>query len=111
MNIPSHVVLAGIPIDIVLVQDFMKNNKAIGQSFYLRQQIVIDPDAGGPDIVKQALLHEVVHWILFIMNEYELRNNEKFVDTFAHLLYQALDSMERSIQMEEDLCTHAHQEP
>ena len=40
--------------------------------------------------IEQTFLHELVHVILFKMNEDDLSKNEKFVDTFSRLLHQYL---------------------
>ena len=66
----------------------------IGAANYKDQCIYLDVDAAPEDTVAQAYYHELIHWIFFIMNEEELRNNEKLVDTMAHLLYQALKTAE-----------------
>ena len=36
---------------------------------------------------EQVYLHELVHWILYMMQN-DLRNDEKFVELFSHFLYQ-----------------------
>ena len=42
-----------------------------------------------PKVVEHEIYnHELVHWILFMMNEDSLRTNEKFVDNFAKYLTQ-----------------------
>lgn len=41
-------------------------------------------------ISEQVFFHELVHFILYYMGEEELNNNEKFVDMFGQLLYQAM---------------------
>lgn len=49
---------------------------------------------GLPDIEKQQVFcHELVHAILHKMAEYELNDNEKFVDMFGSLLHQAWTSI------------------
>jgi hypothetical protein len=40
--------------------------------------------------LEHTYFHELVHIILMYMNEDELNNNEKFVDTFAGHLHQIL---------------------
>jgi len=91
LNIPNSVVLANIPV--ITVQDnLFEQHGCIGHSVYAEQGIFIDPTCAPIETTEQAYWHELVHWILFIMNEHELRDNEKFVDTFGHLLYQAIDT-------------------
>lgn len=88
MNIPQQFQLAGITIDVNLDDTYIKENSRIGEANYFAQQITIDPTTPKKEMSEQAFYHELVHWILYIMNEDELRQNEKFVDIFGHLLYQ-----------------------
>lgn len=94
MRIPKRFKLASIPVEIEIDNDFAKKHQCAGQSLYAEQKIIIDATAMPIESTLETLAHEAVHWILFIMNEHKLRNNEKFVDTFAHLLTQALTTME-----------------
>lgn len=43
---------------------------------------------------RQTLWHELTHAILHQMGEYELCDNERFVNTFSSFLSGAVDSME-----------------
>lgn len=45
------------------------------------------------DTIEQSLWHEITHHILYKMNEFELTNNEKFVQTFSLLLHQAIKTL------------------
>ena len=40
------------------------------------------------DILRHSLKHEIVHYILILLNESELNSNEKFVDMFGMFLHQ-----------------------
>lgn len=92
-RIPKSFKLAGLEITSRVNNEILKDNK-IGGALYHRQEI-IHVDQGVPiETIEQAYVHEVVHWILFIMNN-KLINDEEFVDLFAHLLYQALTTMEK----------------
>jgi hypothetical protein len=44
--------------------------------------------------IEQTFCHELVHSILYHIEERELFNNEKFVNLFAGALYQALETLE-----------------
>lgn len=83
--------IGGIKVAVIQKPGMFEDTKCVGRCVYLRQELWIDPTCGPEETVEQALVHEMVHWILFIMNE-ELVNDEKFVDLFAHLAYQVLDS-------------------
>ena len=89
MNIPKSFTLGGITITVE-EDETLKKKGAIGEARYSEQKILIAKDIAPVESTEQAFLHELTHYILFFMNEDELRNNEQFVDTFAHFLYQAL---------------------
>ena len=92
MTIPRQTELGGIVITVELDPTLHQQKGMIGEARYAEQKIVIDPRVAGRDTTEETYYHELVHFILFIMNEDELRNNEKFVDIFAHFLYQAVKS-------------------
>jgi peptidyl-tRNA hydrolase len=92
MQIPQTFQLAGIKVNVVREDNLVDTRKCIGEARYSRQEIAIDTKSAPDNLTEQSFLHELVHWILYIMNEDEKRNNEQFVDTFAHLLYQYLES-------------------
>lgn len=92
--IPKAFWLGGLKIDVSLDDTFVKEHKCLGQALYHRQEIIIDPSATPLQTTEQAFLHELIHWIFYVMGEDELRNNERIVDGFAHLLYQALSTKE-----------------
>lgn len=49
-----------------------------------------------PTSMQNTFLHELVHCILDTMGEKELSGNEKFVNTFAGFLTEAMRSMEHN---------------
>lgn len=87
--IPKQIQLAGFTIKIELVDDLYKKKQRIAEADYANHRIVIDrtmiPIAG----MRQSYYHELMHYVFFILNEDELRTNEKLIDTIAHLLHQA----------------------
>ena len=91
--IPKSFWLGGLKVN-VQIDESLKHNRMIGQADYVSQEIRIDPSAAPLQFVEQSYLHELVHWIFYMMNEHELRDNERIVDLFAHFLYQALTSAE-----------------
>jgi hypothetical protein len=94
LKIPKKIVLAGIPINVRLIEEFAKQNNCLGASDYSNQQIVVDSNHCPKELTEQTFCHEKVHWILHIMGEHELNKNEQFVDLFAHLLYQSMETEE-----------------
>jgi hypothetical protein len=90
MNVPKEFQIAGLKVTIESNNELIKTRSIIGEAKYNDQKIVLDLESAPTETVEQAFLHELVHWILYVMNEDELRNNEKHVDLFAHLLYQSL---------------------
>lgn len=75
-------------IDIVREDNLVKDKKCIGEARYSKQQIAIDTTQAPVELTEQSFYHELVHWILYVMGEDDKRNNEQFVDCFAHFLYQ-----------------------
>lgn len=92
--IPLSIQLGGLTIDVLFQEKLAKNDGMIGVADYALQQIRLDPTITTKQTTEQAYFHELTRWILFMMDERELCNNEKFVDVFAHFLYQALTSAE-----------------
>lgn len=90
MVIPKKITLAGIEVEIVREPGFMQKTGATGMACYEEQKIYIDPEVLGLDILQQTFVHETVHYILYVMGRQELRQNEEFVDGFAHLAYQVI---------------------
>ena len=77
----------------------------VGKANYRDQSISLDRSVARPQALEQAYLHELIHWILFMMNKDGLRKDEDFVDTFAHFLYQAhqMQDMEEIASNSEEL--------
>lgn len=62
----------------------------IGKADYQNQRICINPEFAGKCLTEQTYYHELMHWMLFIMGEDELKSNEQFVDMLSHFIYQAI---------------------
>jgi len=88
-RIPKSFQLGGLTINVQFQETISEKGLMLGVAEYVAQRIRLDPTFTHKQTVEQAYLHELVHWILFVMGESELRDNEKFVDIFAHFLYQA----------------------
>lgn len=87
--IPASFWLGGLKVDVTYDDTLYKERKIVGEAQYTTQRILLHTTILSRQSVEQNFYHELTHWILYVMNEDELRNNEKFVDLFAHFLYQA----------------------
>jgi hypothetical protein len=88
MLIPKSFQLAGITVNVVQEDNLVDTKKCIGEARYSKQEIAIDTKSAPIDLTIQSYYHELIHWFFYILGEDKLRNNEKLVDTLAHLLYQ-----------------------
>lgn len=88
-TIPKKVFLAGIEITVDMDSSMVNREGTLGRVDYEDQRIIIDPCAG-KDIICQTYLHELTHYILYVMGKEDLRTDEAFVESFSHLLYQAI---------------------
>lgn len=87
--IPTSFYLGGLQIDVTYDENLYKNRKIVGEARYPSQSICLDSVVLNKQLTEQNYFHELTHWILYMMNEDDLRNNEKFVDVFATFLHQA----------------------
>lgn len=87
--IPKSFWLGGLQIDVSYDENLYKNRKVVGEARYPSQSITLDSVVLNKQLTEQNFFHELTHWILYMMNEDDLRNNEKFVDVFATFLHQA----------------------
>ena len=92
--VPKSFMLGGLKINVQLDDTLVNTKKVIGEARYAEQAVILDSSAAPRQTVEQAFIHELTHWIFYVMNEDELRNNEKLVDLFAHFMYQALSTAE-----------------
>ena len=101
--IPKSFWLGGLQIDVTYDENLYKNRKIVGEARYPSQSITLDSVVLNKQLTEQNYFHELTHWILYVMNEDELRNNEKFVDLFAHFLCQArVTEAKEPIQVEQE---------
>jgi len=103
--IPKSFWLGGLQIDVSFDENLYKNRKIVGEARYPSQSITLDSVTLSKQLTEQNYFHELTHWILYMMNEDDLRNNEKFVDVFATFLHQARVTEQRgtgSTQKTED---------
>lgn len=68
-----------------------EGQEVLGLFNMLDNTIYIAESAGGvlisQEVQTQTFFHECIHLILHILNEHDLNQNEKFVDTFAYFVY------------------------
>lgn len=98
MKIPRQFTLGALPFDVQIVDDLVETTECVGQTCVQAGRMVIQaitPETPmTPEGQCHVFLHELVHAILGVMNEHRLNRNERFVDMFALLLHQALETME-----------------
>jgi hypothetical protein len=91
-TVPKTFKLAGLTVTVKLDPTFIKLHKKVGEVIYAKQTITLDPTVGEEQL-KVNFLHELLHYIFYVQNEHELRNNEKVVDLTAHFLCQVMETM------------------
>lgn len=101
--IPKSFWLGGLQIDVSYDENLCKNRKIVGEARYPSQSIVLDSAVMSKQLTEQNYFHELTHWILYMMNEDELRNNEKFVDVFATFLHQARVTEQRETSFKQKI--------
>jgi cell fate (sporulation/competence/biofilm development) regulator YlbF (YheA/YmcA/DUF963 family) len=104
MQIPKRFRLMGQIIEVTSDQnDFIEEAEATGLACYRESEIKLNPALMSYRKQyqrEQIFLHELVHFITYYAQESVsgkknfLHQEEGFVDTFAHLLHQALTTME-----------------
>ena len=94
MRIPTSFCLFGSKYIVTIKDDLLEVNGLEGQHSYRLRQIDLNKVSKThcADAQEHAFLHELVHAILTQMSEGDLNGNEKFVDIFAGLLHQAINS-------------------
>ena len=98
--IPKQITLCGITITIEIDNSLYRERGIVGEAQYPPQKIALDPTIVHQESLEQNYYHELVHWMFFIMNEHDLRTNEKIVDQLAHLLYQVEKSKTGSVDVD-----------
>lgn len=96
-KVPIRFKLMGYTIEVEIKELLSENHDAVGASLFRRNKIEIqDTDMLDRPKCKaeKTFIHEVLHWVLYVMGEDELKDNERFVDIMAGLLHQVLTTME-----------------
>ena len=96
MKIPKSFKLHGQEITVKYDEEITQKYDDTGQSYFRKNEIILQPLNGHnkAERIEQIFLHEMVHFILHEMNNYELRDNEVFVNLFSTILHQALETMD-----------------
>lgn len=98
MIIPKRFKLMGHTIEVEFDPSLQFRENCSGEARYRTKKILMAPSTEHhPRIqsdIEHTFYHELIHWIFHELNEYELRDNEKLVDTVAALLHQAHATME-----------------
>lgn len=98
MKIPIKFKLFATTIDVVFDDVRMNDIEAVGFCEGNQSRISLTTSYEGKmlseDSIKNTFYHERTHAILDAMREFDLSQNEKFVDTFSKLLRQADETAE-----------------
>jgi hypothetical protein len=96
MNIPKQFSIMGHKILVRFDPDFKASTGNVAEVDLQTNMITLQSSLPRlfihRSILEQNFLHELTHLILENMGESELSDNEKFVDMFAGLLYQCLET-------------------
>ena len=98
MKIPKSFKLFGTIINVSFDNKNMNDRELYGESRFSESKIILSETHGvnklSEDLLIDTFYHEKVHMILNFMQEDKLSSNEKFVDIFAKLLRQSIESEE-----------------
>jgi hypothetical protein len=92
--IPKAIRLAGFTIEVVFSKTLYKDKGRVAEAVYQEHRIVIDNSIMPLEAMAQAFYHELLHFVYYVLNEDEMRQNEKLIDVMAHLLLQASQATE-----------------
>lgn len=95
MNIPKTIKIAGVEYAIEFDNKELDKDGILGQSSVIDSTIKLSSTYRYVErsklSIEQVFWHEVTHAILDTMQEDELNENEKFVNTFAAFLHQIIN--------------------
>ena len=95
--LPASFTLFGRTIIVETDPALSYKDDCVGCTRYRRNRIALQPPTEGVLIVQanmeETFFHELTHWILHMIQETTLDENETFVDLFAQCLHQALTTM------------------
>lgn len=92
MKIPKRIQLAGKWIDIHQVNRIDLLDDKDGFAQYSKQEIYVVKKDVSPELREQSLVHEALHFILWIL-EIDEMNKDKYVNPISELLYQLIKQL------------------
>lgn len=98
MRIPKEIAIGGLKFKILFDNELTDNKEVFGEINHHTHIILLTNQTkkGGKltdEFIEQTLLHELTHAILEIMQERELNDNEKFINTFSTFLHQVITQL------------------
>ena len=109
MRIPNRFKIFGQTISVIWDKELTNEDDARGQAVYRYNEIRMQPSTEGKPLsdgqIEQAFLHEVFHFIFFLLGDYvvgdvKLRKDEQLVDSLAHAFHQVLTTAEYDTESE-----------
>jgi hypothetical protein len=98
MKIPTSFQLIDQTIKVIFDDRLVIDHDCHGRVNYDLNEILLSPDSKefpwSEDQQNHAFLHELTHFIFKRSGEDKLSKNERVVNLFSRLLYQALKTME-----------------
>ena len=98
MKIPKQIQIAGREIPIIFNNKLCDVKRIYAEADYRKHHIIIQDNTEGTprnkDCINISLLHEIMHWIFYLMDRDKLRDDEKLVSEISELLYQVIKQIE-----------------
>lgn len=98
IKIPVKFELGGKTIHVECEDKMVDRDDCVGQASCRRNKIKLQTNNIGitrpQESIEETFFHELVHWVLEMMCEKELTQNERFVSNFAQYLHQAFKTAE-----------------
>jgi len=92
MNVPKKIKIAGVEYSIKVENKELDKDRAYGIANYITSEILLSTKYNHRDrselSVEQTFWHEALHAMLDVMQEDDLNNNEKFVNTLSSFIHQ-----------------------
>lgn len=89
MKIPNRIKFMGQVWRVVYEDDLVTRTGCIGESRYNTLEIALQSGML-QSTTEQTFMHELLHIIMFKMGETENRQDEKFIDVTASMIYAIL---------------------
>lgn len=98
MKIPKEIQIVGRKYKIKFDNADMEQEDSAGMIRYRIQEITLKDKYGdqkrSPECIKISFLHELIHAMLYAINEHQLRNEENFCNKLSEVLYQVVKQIE-----------------